>query len=120
MAQTSSQAISAAGWLANFNRARQLRLPWIPVVIMGVLIICAIFAPLLAPHDPSQIDLLNSRIAPGEDWSYPLGTDIMGRDMLSRLIFGAQTAAKISFLALAVGMVVGTVLGLWAGYKGRL
>ena len=120
MAQTPSQAIIRAGWLANIRQVRQLRLPWIPIVIMGVIVICAMFAPLLAPHDPGQIDLLNSRIAPGDDWAYPLGTDIMGRDMLSRLIFGAQTAAKISFLALAVGMVVGTTLGLVAGYKGGL
>jgi len=95
-----------------------MKLPWIPIGIMVVLVICAVFAPLLAPHDPLEIDLLNSRMAPGEDWSYPLGTDIMGRDMLSRMIYGAQTAAKISMLALVVGMMVGTFLGLWAGYKG--
>ena len=95
-----------------------MKLPWIPIVIKVVLVICAVFAPLLAPHDPLEIDLLNSRMAPGEDWSYPLGTDIMGRDMLSRMIYGAQTAAKISMLALVVGMVVGTFWGLWAGYKG--
>jgi len=102
------------------GQLRRLRLPWIPVVIMGVMVICAFFAPWLAQHDPEQIDLMNSRIAPFEGWTYPLGTDIMGRDMLTRLIFGAQTAAKISLLALVVGMVVGTVLGLVAGYKGGL
>ena len=102
------------------RQARQNRLPWIPIVVMGVMMICAIFAPLLAPHDPNEISLLDSRIAPGEDWSFPLGTDTMGRDMLSRLIFGAQTAAKISLLALAVGTTVGTVIGLVAGYKGGI
>jgi peptide/nickel transport system permease protein len=102
------------------RQARQNRLPWIPIVVMGVMMVCAIFAPLLAPHDPNEISLLDSRIAPGEDWSFPLGTDTMGRDMLSRLIFGAQTAAKISLLALAVGTTVGTVIGLVAGYKGGI
>ena len=118
MAETLNLAKSRTDWLGNIRKVRRMKLPWIPIVIMGVLFICAVFAPLLAPHDPLEIDLLNSRVAPGEDWSYPLGTDIMGRDMLSRMIYGAQTAAKISLLALVVGMVVGTFLGLWAGYKG--
>ena len=100
------------------RRARQLRLPWLPIGVMSVLLICAIFAPLLAPHDPREINLLDSRIAPGSTWTYLLGTDIMGRDILSRLIYGAQTTAKISLLALAVGMVIGTVLGLVSGYEG--
>ena len=118
MAQTSDVVLISAGLRENIRRVRQLRLPWIPIVILGVLVICAVFAPLLAPHDPTDQHLLDKFIPPGEDWTYPLGTDRLGRDMLSRLIFGAQTAAKISLLALAAGMVVGTVLGLWAGYKG--
>ena len=118
MAETPTLARNSTDLLTITRWIRQMKLPWIPIVIMVVLVICAVFAPLLAPHDPLEIDLLNSRMAPGEDWSYPLGTDIMGRDMLSRMIYGAQTAAKISMLALVVGMVVGTFLGLWAGYKG--
>jgi len=118
MAETPTLAKNSTDLLTITRWIRQMKLPWIPIVIMVVLVICAVFAPLLAPHDPLEIDLLNSRMAPGEDWSYPLGTDIMGRDMLSRMIYGAQTAAKISMLALVVGMMVGTFLGLWAGYKG--
>ena len=118
MAETPTLAKNSTDLLTIIRWIRQMKLPWIPIVIMVVLVICAVFAPLLAPHDPLEIDLLNSRMAPGEDWSYPLGTDIMGRDMLSRMIYGAQTAAKISMLALVVGMMVGTFLGLWAGYKG--
>ena len=90
------------------------------MIIMGIVLLCAIFAPLLAPYDPNQIDLRVSRIPPGQDWAHPLGTDIMGRDMLSRLIFGAQTATKISLLSLAAGMLVGTSLGLVSGYKGGI
>jgi len=118
MAETPTLAKNSTDLLTITRWIRQMKLPWIPIVIKVVLVICAVFAPLLAPHDPLEIDLLNSRMAPGEDWSYPLGTDIMGRDMLSRMIYGAQTAAKISMLALVVGMVVGTFLGLWAGYQG--
>jgi peptide/nickel transport system permease protein len=85
---------------------------------MAVLLICAAFAELLAPHDPVNIDILNSRVAPGEGSTYLLGTDILGRDMLSRLIFGARTAVIISLVALGLGGGVGTVLGLIAGYRG--
>lgn len=102
------------------RRARQLRLPWLLIGIISVWLICAIFAPLLAPHDPMAINLMDARMAPFDSSTYPLGTDIMGRDMLSRLIYGAQTTVKISLLALAAGMVIGTVLGLVAGYKGGL
>ena len=102
------------------RRAKEYRLPKVPMVIMGVMLICAVFAPLLSPHDPTDVSLLDSRIAPGEDWNFPLATDTMGRDMLSRLIFGAQTAAKISLLALIVGTAVGTAVGLVSGYKGGI
>jgi len=76
----------------------------------------------LTPYDPTQIAMLEAKIAPvpfGDDWtwSHPLGTDIMGRDMLSRLIHGAQTASLISLVALGTGMAVGTALGLIAGFK---
>ena len=87
MAETPTLAKNSTDLLTITRWIRQMKLPWIPIVIMVVLVICAVFAPLLAPHDPLEIDLLNSRMAPGADWSYPLGTDIMGRDMLSRMIF---------------------------------
>ena len=93
------------------------RLPWLPLSVMVVLVACSIFAPLLAPHDPTEISMLDSRLAPGEDPSYLLGTDIMGRDMLSRLIYGARTAMLISLVALGTGMLVGTILGLVAGFR---
>lgn len=99
------------------RKARQARLPWIPIIIMGVLLICAGFAPLLAPHDPIEIRILDAKLAPGENSTYPLGTDILGRDMLSRLIYGARTAVFISLIALGTGAFVGTVLGLVAGIK---
>jgi peptide/nickel transport system permease protein len=84
---------------------------------MSILVICAVFAPLLAPYDPTRISMLDSRVAPWQDWSHPLGTDIMGRDMLSRLIYGARTSVFISLVALGTGAFVGTVLGLVAGYR---
>ncbi len=99
------------------GKARRARLPWMPIIILTVLLVCAVFAPLLAPHDPTEISMLDAKYSPGENSSYPLGTDIMGRDMLSRLIYGARTALFISLVALGTGMFVGTVLGLVAGFR---
>ena len=100
------------------RRARGLRLPWIPLVILTILMVSAAFAPLLAPHSPTESRILENRLAPGQSGSHPLGTDIMGRDMLSRLIYGARTAIFISLVALATGAFVGTLVGLVSGYKG--
>lgn len=99
------------------KKARHARLPWIPIAIMAILLICAAFAPILSPHDPIEINILDAKLAPGENSNYLLGTDILGRDMLSRLIYGARTAVFISLIALGTGAFVGTTLGLIAGVK---
>ena len=100
------------------GQARSLRLPWIPLVILGVLVICAIFAPLIAPADPTDTDVFNAKLAPFKAWDHPLGTDILGRDILSRLIYGARTSAFISMVALGAGASVGSFLGIFSGYIG--
>ncbi|MXY20914.1 MAG: ABC transporter permease [Dehalococcoidia bacterium] len=101
------------------DRLRELRLPWIPVIVITVLVILAAFAPLLSPHDPRDQNLRDARTPPFQTWDYPLGTDFVGKDILSRLIYGARTSAFISMFALGAGVVVGTVLGLISGYAGR-
>lgn len=109
----------AVGWLWTILR----RYPVIPVaVLLIVLVIPALFAELIAPHDPIDGNLRARLLPPawtdGGDWSYPLGSDRQGRDILSRMIFGARTAALVSLAALAVGGIIGSVLGLVAGYFG--
>ena len=84
-----------------------------------MLVILAVFAPLLSPHDPKAQNLRDARTAPFQTWEYPLGTDFVGKDILSRLIYGARTSAFISMFALGAGVVVGTVLGLISGYAGK-
>ena len=86
--------------------------------IVAILLTCAAFAPLLAPHDPERIRILDAKLAPGEELKFPLGTDVMGRDMLSRLIYGARTSVLISLVALGSGALMGTVLGLISGFRG--
>ena len=89
---------------------------------IGALVLVAVFAPLLAPHDPLQQDLLNSLLPPfwvaGADPAFPLGTDGLGRDLLSRLIFGARIALTVALIAASLAALLGTVLGLMAGFFG--
>ena len=99
-------------------RLRRAKLPWVPIAILTVILVCAAFAELIAPHDPRDIDIITKELAPGESSSHLLGTDILGRDILSRMIHGARTTVIISFVSLAAGAVAGTVLGLISGYKG--
>ena len=91
------------------------------VILVG-LILMAVFAPLLAPHDPLGQDLLRRLTPPvwGETgtWTHPLGTDMMGRDYVSRIIYGARISLIIGFCAMAISGVLGTVMGVCAGYFG--
>ena len=103
-------------WVRDMRRWTR-GLPWISLSIVAVLLTCAAFAPLLAPHDPERIRILDARLGPGENLKYPLGTDVMGRDMLSRLIYGARTSVLISLVALGAGAFVGTALGLVSGFR---
>ena len=100
------------------GQARKLQLPWLSLAVVVVLLICSVFAPLLTPYDPGRTSILDSRMAPGDSLSHPLGTDVLGRDVLARLIYGARTAMFISLVALGSGAFVGTVLGLISGYRG--
>lgn len=113
------QGYSGPGSIISFAiKVRNLRLPWVAIAILVLLFVCAIFAPLLSPHDPESLNIKDKRIPPGETWSHPLGTDVLGRDMLSRLIYGARTTVKISLISLGIGAFAGTVLGMVSGYKG--
>ena len=100
------------------RQLREYRLPWVPIIVFAVLLFCAAFAPLLAPHDTDTLDILGSKTSPGQTAEHLLGTDTLGRDVLSRLIYGARTTVLISLVALGTGGVVGTLLGLVSGYAG--
>ncbi len=100
------------------QRLAEKKLPWIPIVVLLVLLVCAAFAPWLAPHEPTSLNVINSKLAPFESSEHPLGTDVLGRDMMSRLIYGARTTVQISVTALALGAIIGTVVGLVSGYWG--
>jgi peptide/nickel transport system permease protein len=96
--------------------------PLIPVSILLFIAFVAVFADLLAPHDP-QIGSLARRFKPpfwleGGSLAYPLGTDHVGRDVLSRLIFGARVSMVVGITAVLVAGSIGTLLGIMSGYLG--
>jgi peptide/nickel transport system permease protein len=96
--------------------------PVIPMIILVVLVTCAIFAPLLAPHNERYGDLRAPNIPPawleGGTSKYILGTDTLGRDLLSRMIFGARISLVVAATVLSTGAIGGTAIGLIAGYFG--
>ncbi|HEX9326264.1 MAG TPA: ABC transporter permease [Reyranella sp.] len=96
--------------------------PVIPVSILLFIALVAVFADLLAPHDP-QVGSLARRFKPpfwleGGSLAYPLGTDHVGRDVLSRLIFGARVSMVVGITAVLVAGSIGTLLGIVSGYLG--
>ncbi|MEM1382185.1 MAG: ABC transporter permease [Pseudomonadota bacterium] len=90
--------------------------------VLLVIILMAAFAPLIAPHDPYHQDLLNRLVPPvwydRGSWEHILGTDHLGRDYLSRLLYGAQISLLIGFGAALISGLIGTALGVSAGYFG--
>ena len=96
--------------------------PWVPICIISVMICMALFAPLLAPFSPID-QALRERLVPpfwmdGGSMSHILGTDAFGRDVLSRLIYGARVSLLVALLALTAGGGVGLVIGIVSGYIG--
>jgi peptide/nickel transport system permease protein len=84
--------------------------------LIALFLIAALFAPVLAPNEPDKIDILSKYLPPGGD--FPLGTDGLGRCVLSRLLYGARSSMLLALPSLAVVGVCGTVLGTSAAYLG--
>jgi peptide/nickel transport system permease protein len=105
---------------------RSLRSARVLVALGLVLFIgaCALFAPLIAPHDPAEQNLLSILLPPawsdGGDRAFPLGTDSLGRCILSRLIYGARTAMTVAIVASFGAMVIGAILAHVSGYFGGI
>jgi peptide/nickel transport system permease protein len=116
-----SAAVAGADELqpGRFLRAfSQNRLSWLGFLLLATIVLVAVLAPLLAPHDPLEQNIL-ARLEPpsAEFW---LGTDSYGRDVLSRLIYGARISLAVGFIAVLIAMLVGTMIGVVTGYVGGL
>ncbi|MBN8892214.1 MAG: ABC transporter permease [Rhodospirillales bacterium 70-18] len=92
------------------------------LLVVGLILACALLAPLLAPHDPDEQNLLSTLLPAswqdGGDPAYWLGTDSLGRDVLSRLLFGARVAMTVALTASFGAMLIGAALAWLAGYLG--
>ncbi|MEM1050438.1 MAG: ABC transporter permease [Pseudomonadota bacterium] len=105
-------------------RGQIRRLPGLRLWLSGgwllILVLAAIFAPMISPHDPLEQDLFAARLPPfwqqGADPAYLLGTDSLGRDLLSRMLYGARLALTVALVAGTLTCLVGATLGLIAGY----
>jgi peptide/nickel transport system permease protein len=94
------------------------RLLWFGLLLLLTIVLVAIFAPLLAPHDPLEQNVATRLEPPStEFW---LGTDSFGRDIFSRLIYGARISLCVGFVAVLIAMVIGTAIGVVSGYVGGL
>ncbi len=94
----------------------------IGVIIFASVVFAAVFAPWVAPHDPLQQDLRNNKLPPAwtaeGTWDHPFGTDNLGRDIFSRIVYGARVSLTVSFFGVMIAATLGIVLGAIAGYMG--
>jgi peptide/nickel transport system permease protein len=98
------------------RRAARARLAPFGAAVMGLAVLVALAAPLVAPYDPLAQNLGNALAAPGR--AHLLGTDNVGRDVLSRVIWGARVSLLAGFVSVALAVLAGSLLGLAAGYSG--
>lgn len=101
------------GW---WRRARLIPGLLAGLVVVGVLVVLAVTAPVLAPYDPNFQDY--SAVLQPPNRAHPLGTDNLGRDIFSRIVFGAQVSLQVGIIAVGIATIAGTGLGLIAGYFG--
>jgi len=98
------------------------RLPWTAFVIIAVMVVVAVFAPLIAPHSPTEQSLPDKLKPPawqeGGSAKHLLGTDLLGRDLFSRLVYGARVSLTVAAFALLSGGLIGLAIGIIAGYLG--
>ncbi|KUF09930.1 ABC transporter permease [Pseudoponticoccus marisrubri] len=114
---TSRRQARMAAWYKGWLTLRSNTLAMLGLMVLVVLLLAAIFAPLLATHDPFAQDLGQRLLAPGEG-GHLLGTDSLGRDIYSRLLYGARISIYIVALVVMVAPVVGLIVGTVAGYAG--
>ncbi len=99
--------------IENFRRNPLSLMALFIIILLGV---TAIFAPVIAPYSPTEIDVDNVLAPPG--LRHPFGTDELGRDVLSRMIYGARVSLSVGFVAVGIAIMIGTLIGAVAGYYG--
>ena len=113
---------SIGNYLSDSANRKKLIMPGLPMLFLGILVILAIFAPLITPYNPTLSNLPEKFIPPlwepGGSWQHVFGTDYFGRDMLTRLIYGGRVSLGVVSLSIVFSAAIGTLLGLISGYIG--
>jgi peptide/nickel transport system permease protein len=121
-AELSAQRPGSVRLPARAARRRSIRLmPALPIAILVTMVMLAILAGFITPYDPVKQDLIHHLLPPvwaGGTAAHPLGTDSFGRDVLSRLLFGARVSLSVALLSLIIATFLGTTVGLLSGYLG--
>ena len=112
-----AQAPSRSFWMVVLRQLRQDRVAMISMVVLAIIIGAAIFAPWIAPADPFKASMMN-RLLPIGSPGHWLGTDELGRDMLTRLMYGGRLSLLMGVVPVLSAFVIGTSIGLLAGYVG--
>lgn len=100
------------------NAFKNNKLALISLAFILIVILAAIFAPYIAPYNPDKINV-NSILLP-PSFAHPLGTDQLGRDVLSRLIYGSRISIEVGFIAVSISLFIGIIVGSYAGYYGGI
>jgi peptide/nickel transport system permease protein len=113
----SARRIGRGYWAGVFRRLAGNRVAVAAAIVILAIVLCAIFAPWIAPADPYRGSVLR-RLRPVGDALFPLGSDQLGRDMLTRLIYGGRLSLFMGLLPVALAFVAGSTIGIVAGYAG--
>ncbi|TCZ75807.1 ABC transporter permease [Paenibacillus albiflavus] len=100
----------------SWERFKRNKLAMISLIILIALIILSVLAPLIAPYDPAEQDLLSRLQAPS--WEHWFGTDDLGRDLFSRVLYGGQVSLAVSIISVVFTVIIGITVGSLAGYYG--
>lgn len=115
--QTVEEPAGRSGWSRGVTYLLHDKRAVVGIIVLGLFSAMAIFAPLIAPYDPNAQDF---SMMEGLSWAHLLGTDDLGRDLLSRLIFGTQISLFVGVSTVAIALVIGVFLGVVAGYFGGI
>jgi peptide/nickel transport system permease protein len=100
------------------RRITKHNLALIGLIILIPMFLCAVCAPIISPHDPVEPDLKNILVGPS--WSHPFGTDTLGRDVFSRVIYGSRISLLVGFVSVGIATLIGILIGSVSGYSGGI
>ena len=109
---------SRSQWAYARSRFLHHKLAMVSVVVLAAILLAGAFASQIAPYSYDEIDLLNAGVGPTMEGHHFFGTDLLGRDYFSRVVYGIQTTEKVAFLVALLSTLIGTVIGAFAGFYG--